>query len=84
MKDKVSEVDQEQEKEEEEKQPAEAMKGDKQVEEKGKCARAPRQPKSLQIRVTLLDNSVYECELDVRTHTCTHTFLTPGTPGHWS
>uniref|UniRef100_H3CBX6 Protein 4.1 n=1 Tax=Tetraodon nigroviridis TaxID=99883 RepID=H3CBX6_TETNG len=30
----------------------------------GPGARAPRQPKSLQIRVTLLDNSVYECELD--------------------
>lgn len=69
MKEKVAEVEQEQEKTEEEKESAETVKKDKLAEEKGKAPRAPRQPKSIQIKVTLLDNTLYECELDVRTHT---------------
>lgn len=36
------------------------------AEEESKAPRAPRRPKSLQIKVTLLDDAVYECELEVR------------------
>lgn len=68
MKEKVAEVDPEQEKEDE-KESAEVIKKDKLAEEKVKSPRTPRQPKSIQIRVSLLDNTLYECELDVRTHT---------------
>ncbi|XP_037549035.1 protein 4.1 isoform X1 [Nematolebias whitei] len=34
------------------------------AEDEAKPPRAPRRPKSLQIRVTLLDDALYECELD--------------------
>lgn len=35
------------------------------TDEKAKVPRAQRRPRVLQIKVTLLDNAVYECELDV-------------------
>lgn len=39
---------------------------EKTTEEEVKTPRAPRRPKTLQIRVTLLDDALFECELDVR------------------
>lgn len=36
------------------------------TEEKTKVPRGQRRPKSLHIKVTLLDNTEFECELDVR------------------
>lgn len=36
------------------------------TEDEAKVPRAQRRPKALQIKVTLLDNTFYECELDVR------------------
>lgn len=88
MKEKEAEVDQEQEKKEEEKESAEDIKKDKLAEVKTKSPRIPRQPRSIQIKVTLLDNTLYECELDVRTYTFSHTFqktrFTQGQLGHLS
>ncbi|XP_054462651.1 protein 4.1 isoform X2 [Anoplopoma fimbria] len=37
---------------------------EKMTEEEAKAPRAPRRPKTMQIRVTLLDDALYECELD--------------------
>ncbi|XP_043995107.1 protein 4.1 isoform X9 [Gambusia affinis] len=37
---------------------------EKTTEEEVKTPRAPRRPKTLQIRVTLLDDALFECELD--------------------
>ncbi|XP_077937368.1 protein 4.1 isoform X16 [Gasterosteus aculeatus] len=37
---------------------------EKMAEEETKAPRAPRRPKTMQIRVTLLDDALYECELD--------------------
>lgn len=34
--------------------------------EETKAPRAPRRPKTIQIKVSLLDNTLYECELEVR------------------
>ncbi|KAF3707826.1 Protein 4.1 [Channa argus] len=39
-------------------------KEEKTTEEEAKAPRAPRRPKTMQIQVTLLDEAVYECELD--------------------
>lgn len=39
---------------------------EKTTEEEAKTPRAPRRPKTLQIKVTLLDDALFECELDVR------------------
>lgn len=36
------------------------------TEEKTKVPRAQRRPKALNIKVTLLDNTEFQCELDVR------------------
>lgn len=38
---------------------------EKAVEEEAKGPRPPRRPKTMQIKVTLLDDATYECELDV-------------------
>lgn len=69
-------ADEEQEKKEEEQESEEAFKKEKMTEEKVKSPRVPRQPKTLQIKVTLLDNTLYECELDVRTPTLSSVTLT--------
>ncbi|XP_031727207.1 protein 4.1-like isoform X5 [Anarrhichthys ocellatus] len=37
---------------------------EKMTEEESKAPRAPHRPKTMQIRVTLLDDTLYECELD--------------------
>ncbi|XP_070841385.1 protein 4.1 isoform X9 [Chaetodon trifascialis] len=37
---------------------------EKMAEEEAKAPRAPRRPKTMQIKVSLLDNTLYECELD--------------------
>ncbi|XP_008419779.2 protein 4.1 isoform X5 [Poecilia reticulata] len=37
---------------------------EKTTEEEAKTPRAPRRPKTLQIKVTLLDDALFECELD--------------------
>ncbi|XP_017286170.1 protein 4.1 isoform X1 [Kryptolebias marmoratus] len=37
---------------------------EKAAEEEAKAPRAPRRPKTMQIKVTLLDDTLYECELD--------------------
>ncbi|KAM8840737.1 protein 4.1 isoform 4-T6 [Spinachia spinachia] len=37
---------------------------EKMTEEETKAPRAPHRPKTMQIRVTLLDDALYECELD--------------------
>ncbi|XP_037650537.1 protein 4.1 isoform X13 [Sebastes umbrosus] len=37
---------------------------EKMTEEEAKAPRAPRRPKTMQIKVTLLDDALYECELD--------------------
>lgn len=72
---KGEEADQEKEKreEEEEKREKSGPEGDSKEEEKEKVTEeeekapsAPRRPKTMQIKVTLLDNTLYECELDVR------------------
>ncbi|XP_039978273.1 protein 4.1 isoform X2 [Xiphias gladius] len=39
-------------------------KEDKTTEEQTKAPRDPRRPKTMQIKVTLLDDTLYECELD--------------------
>lgn len=41
------------------------QKKEKKAEKRVNALRAPRHPKTLQIKVTLLDNALYECELDV-------------------
>lgn len=74
IKEKVA--DEEQEKKEEEHESEEAFKKEKMTEEKVKSPRVPRQPKTIQIKVTLLDNTLYECELDVRTPTLSSVPLT--------
>ncbi|KAM9306732.1 protein 4.1 [Pholidichthys leucotaenia] len=62
--------DKEKEKEEEkESSPDGGSKGEKEEiaeeeEEEVKGPRAPRRPKTMQIKVTLLDDTLYECELD--------------------
>ncbi|XP_067467809.1 protein 4.1 isoform X4 [Thunnus thynnus] len=64
------EEDKEKEKEEEEKECGQgegSSKGEKEektTEEEAKAPRAPRRPKTMQIKVTLLDDTLYECELD--------------------
>ncbi|XP_034457044.1 protein 4.1 isoform X11 [Hippoglossus hippoglossus] len=37
---------------------------EKTTEEEAKAPRAPRRPKTMQIKITLLDDALYECELD--------------------
>ncbi|XP_069372313.1 protein 4.1 isoform X7 [Paralichthys olivaceus] len=37
---------------------------EKTTEEEAKAPRAPRRPKTMQIKITLLDDTLYECELD--------------------
>lgn len=71
-------ADEEQEKKEEEQESEEVFKKDKMTEEKVKSPRVPRQPKTIQIKVTLLDNTLYECELDVRTPTLSSVTITKG------
>lgn len=39
---------------------------EKMTEEEAKAPRAPRRPKTMQIKVTLLDDTLFECQLDVR------------------
>ncbi|XP_035537099.1 protein 4.1-like, partial [Morone saxatilis] len=53
-------------KEDKESSPEGGSKGEKEktTEEEAKAPRAPRRPKTMQIKVTLLDNTLYECELD--------------------
>uniref|UniRef100_A0A8P4K7Y9 Protein 4.1 n=1 Tax=Dicentrarchus labrax TaxID=13489 RepID=A0A8P4K7Y9_DICLA len=53
-------------KEEKESSPEGGSKGEKEktTEEEAKAPRAPRRPKTMQIKVTLLDDTLYECELD--------------------
>ncbi|XP_044191865.1 protein 4.1 isoform X1 [Thunnus albacares] len=64
------EEDKEKEKEEEEKEcdqgegSSKGEKEEKTTEEEAKAPRAPRRPKTMQIKVTLLDDTLYECELD--------------------
>lgn len=41
-------------------------KEDKATEEESQTPKAPRRPKTMQIKVTLLDDTLYECELEVR------------------
>uniref|UniRef100_A0A3Q0R7U6 Protein 4.1 n=1 Tax=Amphilophus citrinellus TaxID=61819 RepID=A0A3Q0R7U6_AMPCI len=68
---KEEEKDKEKEKEEKEKEkesgPEEDIKGEKEektTEEEAKAPRVPRRPKTMQIKVTLLDDTLYECELE--------------------
>ncbi|XP_039870468.1 protein 4.1 isoform X3 [Simochromis diagramma] len=64
---KEEEKDKEKKEEEEESGPEEGSRGEKDektAEEEAKAPRAPRRPKSMQIKVTLLDDTQYECELD--------------------
>lgn len=42
-------------------------KEEKTTEEEAKASRASRRCKTMQIKVTLLDDTLFECELDVRT-----------------
>ncbi|KAA8586080.1 hypothetical protein FQN60_007649, partial [Etheostoma spectabile] len=42
--------------------------GEKMAEDEAQAPRAPRQAKSMQITVTLLDDTLYQCELDVCDH----------------
>ncbi|XP_035771901.1 protein 4.1 isoform X6 [Neolamprologus brichardi] len=61
------EEEKDKEKKEEESGPEEGSRGEKDektAEEEAKGPRAPRRPKSMQIKVTLLDDTQYECELD--------------------
>ena len=46
------------------------------TEKETKPSRTPRRPKTIQIKVTLLDGILYECELDVRTFFITILHLT--------
>ncbi|KAM8767051.1 protein 4.1 isoform 3-T3 [Acanthopagrus schlegelii] len=70
--DKEGEEEKEKEKEEEkedekESGPEGCSKGEKDeklTDEKAKAPRGPRRPKTMQIKVTLLDNALFECELD--------------------
>ncbi|XP_062266286.1 protein 4.1 isoform X4 [Platichthys flesus] len=53
--------------EEKESDPEGGSKGEneeKTTEEEAKAPRAPRRPKTMQIKITLLDDTLYECELD--------------------
>ncbi|XP_076735764.1 protein 4.1 isoform X13 [Maylandia zebra] len=64
---KEEEKDKEKKEEEEESGPEEGSRGEKDektAEEEAKAPRAPRRPKTMQIKVTLLDDTQYECELD--------------------
>uniref|UniRef100_A0A671W8R6 Protein 4.1 n=1 Tax=Sparus aurata TaxID=8175 RepID=A0A671W8R6_SPAAU len=67
-KEEDGEKEKEEEKEEEkESGPEGSSKGEKEeklTEEKAKAPRGPRRPKTMQIKVTLLDNALFECELD--------------------
>ncbi|XP_013763210.1 protein 4.1 isoform X11 [Pundamilia nyererei] len=61
------EEEKDKEKKEEESGPEEGSRGEKDektAEEEAKAPRAPRRPKTMQIKVTLLDDTQYECELD--------------------
>lgn len=60
------EKDEEKEKESGPEEEQKEEKTEKATEEEVKALRAPRRPKTLQIKVTLLDDTLYECELDVR------------------
>ncbi|XP_065804050.1 protein 4.1 isoform X9 [Labrus bergylta] len=68
--DKEKEEEEEKKKEEggeEEGGPEGGSKGEKEekvMEEEAKAPRAPRRPKTMQIKVTLLDDAQFECELD--------------------
>lgn len=73
---KEEEKDKEKKEEEEESGPEEGSRGEKDektAEEEAKAPRVPRRPKTMQIKVTLLDDTLYECELDVSSHTHAHT-----------
>ena len=57
------------EKEEQERGPEGGSKKDeeeKTAEEHAEAAKAPHRPRTMQIKVNLLDDALYECELDVR------------------
>ncbi|KAF7653003.1 hypothetical protein LDENG_00088720, partial [Lucifuga dentata] len=66
--------EEEEEEEEEESGPEGGSKGEKEEkvtqeekttqEEEAKASKAPRQPKTMQITITLLDDTLYECELE--------------------
>ncbi|XP_060916022.1 protein 4.1 isoform X3 [Labrus mixtus] len=67
--DKEKEEEEEKKKEEGEEEgcPEGGSKGEKEekvMEEEAKAPRAPRRPKTMQIKVTLLDDAQFECELD--------------------
>lgn len=64
---KEEEKDKEKEEKEKESGPEEDIKEEKEektTEEEAKAPRVPRRPKTMQIKVTLLDDTLYECELD--------------------
>uniref|UniRef100_A0A669F1P3 Protein 4.1 n=1 Tax=Oreochromis niloticus TaxID=8128 RepID=A0A669F1P3_ORENI len=64
---KEEEKDKEKKEEEEESGPEEGSRGEKEektAEEEAKASRVSRRPKTMQIKVTLLDDTLYECELD--------------------
>uniref|UniRef100_A0A7N8X9X3 Protein 4.1 n=1 Tax=Mastacembelus armatus TaxID=205130 RepID=A0A7N8X9X3_9TELE len=68
QKEEEKEEEEEKEKEDNEKEsvPERGGKGEKEkaTEKEAKAPRAPRRPKTMQLKITLLDNTVYECELD--------------------
>lgn len=80
-KEEDGEKEKEEEKEEEkESGPEGSSKGEKEeklTEEKAKAPRGPRRPKTMQIKVTLLDNALFECELDVRSLSLVFSFVMP-------
>ncbi|XP_068560508.1 protein 4.1-like isoform X4 [Cebidichthys violaceus] len=63
-KDKEKEEEKEEEKESGPEGGSQREEEEKMTEEEAKAPRAPRRPKTMQIRVTLLDDTLYECELD--------------------
>nr|XP_046273530.1 protein 4.1 [Scatophagus argus] len=70
-KEKVEEGNLEEEKKEKEQEKESGPEGaskedkkDKMIEEEARAPKAPRRPKTMLIKVTLLDNTLYECELD--------------------
>ncbi|XP_037120267.1 protein 4.1 isoform X3 [Syngnathus acus] len=60
------EKDGDNEKDEEQKEDASegSRNQEKEEEEESKTPKAPRRPKTMQVKVTLLDDTLYECELD--------------------
>lgn len=66
IQEKGEEADQEKEKESGPEGGSMEDKKENVTEEEDRAPSPPRRPKTLQIKVTLLDNTLYECELDVR------------------